>query len=118
MDVCTGTQNELEVIVIALRCALAHRINERDAFRTRLLPAATSQLFRTNGRQSEIAVHAARFPISWVARVDDRDAVEIAGQPDAGAETGGAPAGDCDLRHLFRRPCAAPCHVRADQATG
>src|SRR5260221_2086077 len=107
MDVCTGTQNELEVIVIALRCALAHRINERDAFRTRLLPAATSQLFRTNGRQSEIAVHAARFPISWVARVDDRDAVEIAGQPDAGAETGGGAAHEFDVIVLFRGQAAS-----------
>src|SRR5260221_8750158 len=110
MDVCTGTQNELEVIVIALRCALAHRINERDAFRTRLLPAATSQLFRTNGRQSEIAVYAARFPISWVARVDDRDAVEIAGQPDAGAETGGAPPGDCLVVVVFRGQPPSPRH--------
>jgi hypothetical protein len=51
---------------------------------------------------TEIAVDAAGLPVSWVTGVDDDDFVEIAGEPERGAESGGAAADNCNIVTLCR----------------
>jgi hypothetical protein len=44
---------------------------------------------------SEVSVDAARLPVAGIARVYDDDPVEVAGEPECGAQSGG-PAADYD----------------------
>ena len=77
----------------------AHELNaEFDALRVTQL----AQLGRADALVTEIAADAARLPVARIAGVDDDDLVEIAGEPERGAESGGAAANYCNIVALCR----------------
>lgn len=59
----------------------------------------------------EVAVDAARLPIAGIAGIDDYDFVEIPGEPERGAESGGTAA---NYRNIiwFVRACRVAVQVR------
>jgi hypothetical protein len=56
-----------------------------------------AELGRADTLMAEVAVDAARLPVAGITGVDDYDFVEIAGEPERGAESGGTAA---DYRNI------------------
>ena len=90
-------EGELEGAIVASFHRIADAVDERGTGSARFIASAAAQLGGANARQAKKAIHAARLPIAWIAGVDEDDAVEIAGEPDAGGESGGAAADDRDV---------------------
>ncbi len=59
-----------------------------------LVPAARAKIEGQDIGKSEIPVDSARFPIAWIARVEEHDAVTEAPQPDGSTQSRRSAADD------------------------
>src|SRR5687768_18407231 len=110
MDRLAVGQRELEVLLIALRNAFAHRIHELHPMPSRFVAPHAAQLRRTDVGMTEEAVDPTCLPIARIAGIDEDDGMEVAREPDARREPRGPAAHDghvvrlrgLNIRHSVR----------------
>ena len=97
VDLPTITEDEIEVLLVVAGDAFTHSVHEFDAELSCLVASHAAQLRGTNARMAKKAIDTARLPVAWVAGVDEDDAMEVAGEPHARAESSGTSADDGDV---------------------
>jgi hypothetical protein len=84
-------EREPKVLVGFLRHGRHAAVDQLRAPAPRFLAASAPQRSWSDVRKSEIAVHSTRLPVARIARVDENDRAEIAGEPHGGGEPAGPP---------------------------
>jgi hypothetical protein len=67
-------------------------IDELDTVLATLVAGLPSEICRRDARVAGKAIHTARLPVTWVAGIDDHDAVQVATKPKRGRQTCGTSA--------------------------